>query len=393
MRTTFIVRSALLVAMTTFTLGMTSCGGDNDKKSGKDDDLSSIIPDSKDIESAVNDLFEEAKPLVDSVAKGFGGDISDEDYEESKDIVKETVGKVGKEMADSAKGQINIIKEEASKKVEEVKEQLGLSDSDEKSTESEAEQDGSVKEAQKTKTSEDSKPEARAQEPEKPSTDRTTVAKVPPAPKPSVTPELESKPVPKQRALPKPLPEQQQSADPQAENLEGDVVLEDPEQSPATSQCRCPRKNGADESVCNCSETQNGCTCGTGYCEGCDCKETMTGKNEADASDGPSTLAIIGIVLLVLLLVAVIALIFVIAKKRNAPSPNTPPYNPNNGYNQPYNNGYNQPNNGYQYPDGGYQQPDNGYSHPDDYNGDTRNQYWIPDDKLEGQQPNDVNNQ
>lgn len=396
-RTSFILQSVLFVTMAAFSFGVTSCGGDNDKKSsGKDDDLTSMIPDAKDVESAVNDIFEEAKPLVDSVAKGLGGAVSDEDYEKTKEAAKETAGKISKEAIDSAAGQINIIKEEAAKKFEETKEQLGLSDKENEPAKTDADKEKmaeSIEPEQKAEKEEEPKSETRAQELERPSTERTTVAKVPPASKSSATSEYEPRQAPVQSAKPRPQPERGRGAVAQQEDIEGGVALQNPEEGPTANRCRCPRKNGADESVCNCSETQNGCTCGTGYCEGCDCKESMTGKNAADASDGPSTLAIIGIVLLVLLLVAVIALIFVIAKKRNAPSPNMPPYNPNNGYNQPSNNGYNQPNNGYQYPDSGYQQPDNGNNHPDDYNGDTRNQYWIPDDTLEGQQPNDVNNQ
>lgn len=399
-RTSFILQSVLWVVMAAFTFGVTSCGGDKDKKpSGKGDDLTSMIPDAKDVESTVNDIFEGAKPLVDSVAKGFGGAISDEDYEKAKETAKETAGKISKEAIDSAAGQINIIKEEAAKKLDEAKEQLGLSDKEKEdnSAKADAEKETKTEPAepeQKAEKKEEPKPEVRAQEPEKPSTERTTVAKVPPAPKTSAKPEYEPRQAPMQRAEPRPLPERRNSETAQQdEEIEGDVVLQSPEEGPMASRCSCPRKNGADESTCNCSEAQNGCTCGTGYCEGCDCNGTMAGNDRNAESEGPSALAIIGIVLLALLLVAVIALIFVIAKKRNAPSPNMPPYNPNNGYNQPSNNGYNQPNNGYQYPDGGYQQPDNGYSHPDDYNGDTRNQYWIPDDTLEGQQPNDVNNQ
>ena len=401
------MQSVLWVVMAAFTFGVASCGGDNEKKSsGKDDDLSSMIPDAKDVESAVNDIFEEAKPLVDSVAKGFGGAVSDEDYEKTKEAAKETAGKISKEAIDSAAGQINIIKEEAAKKLDEAKEQLGLSDKEKEdnSAKADAEKETKTEPAepeQKAEKKEEPKPEVRAQEPEKPSTERTTVAKVPPAPKTSAKPEYEPRQAPVQRTEPRPLPERRNSETAQQdEEIEGDVVLQSPEEGPTASRCRCPRKNGADESTCNCSEAQNGCTCGTGYCEGCDCNGTMAGNDKNAESEGPSALAIIGIVLLALLLIAVITLIVVLTRKNKTDAQNTPPYGPNNGYNQPYNgysqpgnnygnpnNGYQQPYNGYQQPGAGYQQPGNGYGQSNKYYEDRANPYDSPQGSTDEQQP------
>ena len=172
------MQSVLFLTMAALTIGVTSCGGDKDKKpSGKGDDQTSMIPDAKDVESAVNDIFEEAKPLVDSVAKGFGGVISDEDYEKTKEAAKETAGKISKEVVDSAAGQINIIKEEAAKKLDEAKEQLGLSDKEKENEPAKTDADKekmaeSIEPEQKAENEEEPKSDARAQELERPSTER-----------------------------------------------------------------------------------------------------------------------------------------------------------------------------------------------------------------------------
>ena len=403
------MQSVLFLTMGAFSFGVTSCGGDKDKKpSGKGDDQTSMIPDAKDVESAVNDIFEGAKPLVDSVAKGLGGAISDEDYEKAKETAKETAGKISKEAIDSAAGQINIIKEEAAKKLDEAKEQLGMSSDEDKgaSLGDKAETQAEHKPAEpKEEKEEKAQPELRTQEAEKPGTERTTVAKVPPAPKSEPRTEIETRPAPApmQRPARRTLPERDREDVAQDEKIEGDVVLQNPEEGPAASRCRCPRKNGAGENACNCSEQQNGCTCGTGYCNGCDCTGAMAAKDNVAESEGPSALAVIGIILLALLLIAVIALIVVLTKKNKTDTPNMPPYGSNgyrqygNGYNQPNSygnpangyqqpsNGYQQPTNGYEQPLNGYQQPTNGYEQPENVDGQTPHRIEYPEDTLDNQ--------